>query len=65
MEKGVFKVVHRSEVPDHARIFGLGFVDEVKHAGTEQAIVSDDEEVKPNNEEVDLMIHGKTKPNTL
>jgi hypothetical protein len=37
IEKGVFKVVNMDDIPEGARVFKSGFVDEVKHIGTPQA----------------------------
>jgi hypothetical protein len=37
LEKGAFKLVHISTVPEGTRIFGLRFVDEIKNPGTEKA----------------------------
>ncbi|KAL2885168.1 Ribonuclease H-like domain [Ceratocystis lukuohia] len=38
LEKGVFEIVTRESVPPRTRLFKARFVDEVKHAGTAQAI---------------------------
>ena len=37
LEKNVFIVVNRKDIPDDARIFNSRFVDEVKNAGTDKA----------------------------
>ena len=37
LERGVFKVCHKGEVPDKTRIFGSRFVDTLKFPGTDKA----------------------------
>ena len=37
LEKGVFKIINRSEIPHGTRIFNSRFVDEIKNSGTNKA----------------------------
>ncbi|OXV05628.1 hypothetical protein Egran_06604 [Elaphomyces granulatus] len=37
LEKGVFKIINKSEIPHGTRIFNSRFVDEIKNPGTDQA----------------------------
>ena len=37
LEKGVFRVVNRGDVPQEVRIFNSRFVDEIKHLRTDKA----------------------------
>ena len=37
LERGVFRIMDRADVPTDARIFGSRFVDQIKHEGTEKA----------------------------